>query len=596
MGVFINNCCFQIQIKSESVCERKRAPKNFPLVTINTEDYIQFEHNYDSHQLSPKFQNKSSSLRNFTDFLVDNNINDPNCENDDVSIKSKSLKLSKHLTSSFSKTNFLKFVKLSKGEEQDLPQDHYVKLAPLGMGAYGRVYKVKNIHTSQIRSLKVISKKHAHKAQYKDISKELKILQTLDHPNIIKVFESYEDDHNFFIVSEICQGGDLLAKLNKIGRATEFEAKYIMKQLISSVNYIHERNIIHGDIKMENIMIDYESMCPKNNQYKYEIKLIDFGSSTFILSGHFSKLTEIIGTSHYLSPEAISGHFSSMCDIWSCGIVLYTLLAGEFPFYKHYQNCEDYELFNMIKEGKINFEQNEYISNISKEARDLILSLLQVDPIKRITAKEALRNEWLNKYCEDDCPVESKLKENLRRRASFIFELLHDHRKELKFEHLVKTFFTHYYYNSEDLTSIKEVFKLIDVDNTGTISKQNLLDYLKSGNHNLETKKFDINSMIDKLDFKGLGELEFGEFIEASVETSKLLNEQVLLESYSLCNKHKEDSVTIIRFINFFAKGVEISNDQRMEFKNEIHKLGFKNENINYEKYKSILKSLLNNN
>ena len=416
-----------------------------------------------------------------------------------------------------------------------------------------------------------------------------------DDKYIIKTYGlSTNDEGKLCMHNEYANGCDILEYISYINY--NFDRLHAITYLLKCMAYIESIDLYHGDIKMENIMIDYESMCPKNNQYKYEIKLIDFGSSTFILSGHFSKLTEIIGTSHYLSPEAISGHFSSMCDIWSCGIVLYTLLAGEFPFYKHYQNCEDYELFNMIKEGKINFEQNEYISNISKEARDLILSLLQVDPIKRITAKEALRNEWLNKYCEDDCPVESKLKENLRRRASFIFELLHDHRKELKFEHLVKTFFTHYYYNSEDLTSIKEVFKLIDVDNTGTISKQNLLDYLKSGNHNLETKKFDINSMIDKLDFKGLGELEFGEFIEASVETSKLLNEQVLLESYSLCNKHKEDSVTIIRFINFFAKGVEISNDQRMEFKNEIHKLGFKNENINYEKYKSILKSLLNNN
>ncbi len=471
---------------------------------------------------------------------------------------------------------------------KSIPQDHYKKLGPLGMGAYGKVYKVQNIHTSQIRSLKVIPKAHAQKDNFVEIVKELKILQTLDHPNIIQVFESYEDEKHFFIVSEICKGGDMSSKLRKTTYLTEFETKYIMKQLISSIHYMHERKIVHGDIKLENIMIDFESYCSKINQYKYDIKLIDFGCSKFLFSNKITKLNEIMGTSHYLAPEVLSGNFNEKCDIWSCGIIMYTLLAGDFPFLKATPESDERELFKAIIGGKLNFDQK-YIDKISQNAKNFLSKLLIVDPKKRISAKEALKDTWFGEI-ENDSETETE-KNIIKKHTSAVIKKLISHKKELNFEHIIKKFITHNFSDKDDLKNLIDAFKLIDKDGTGTISKENLLEYSKL-DQELLLDKNTIDNLLENLDFKHLGEIQYEEFIEAAIDNTKLLTDDNLLETFRLIDEKDLGVITAKKFVEYFATGTIVSDEQRAEFEKEIN-LREDSEEIDYEKFKSSLKNYI---
>ena len=151
---------------------------------------------------------------------------------------------------------------------------------------------------------------------------EVDILKTLDHPNILKIFEYFEDERYYYIVMEYCQDGDLYDLLNSLGKFDEETAAKLMGQIFSAINYIHNRNVIHRDVKLDNILI------VKTNK-EVCIKIIDFNIATFNMGKRLSKIT---GTSHYMAPEVIKENYTEQCDLWSCGVIMYLLLSGEFPF------------------------------------------------------------------------------------------------------------------------------------------------------------------------------------------------------------------------------------------------------------------------
>ena len=138
---------------------------------------------------------------------------------------------------------------------------------------------------------------------------EVDILKTLDHPNVLKVYEYFEDERNYYIVMEYCKDGDLYDELKAIGKFDEENSGKIMGQLFSGISYIHRKNVIHRDIKLDNILISEKSkeIC---------IKIIDFNIATFSMGKRLSKIT---GTPNYIAPEVIKESYTEKCDMWSCG-------------------------------------------------------------------------------------------------------------------------------------------------------------------------------------------------------------------------------------------------------------------------------------
>ena len=216
------------------------------------------------------------------------------------------------------------------------PKDMYENIENIAPLSHGLVKKVKHKISNKIRSMKLI-KKDLIEVQEDEILlfKELALLRSMDHPNIIKLYEFYRDDKCFFLISEFCEYGDMFELIqgsDQDDKLEEQQVAHIMKQILSVVSYCHSNGIINRDLRPENILIDsYELHKVKGIELPfYYIKVNDFKSArTFKNSKNLNKK---VGNPYYIAPEVLKRKYNEKCDIWSCGIIMYMLLSGKPPF------------------------------------------------------------------------------------------------------------------------------------------------------------------------------------------------------------------------------------------------------------------------
>ena len=227
---------------------------------------------------------------------------------------------------------------------------------------------------------------------------EIKILQKLDHPNVLKLYEYFIDDENIYLITEMCRGGELFDKIIEKEFFEEKEAAKLFRQILLSLNYIHSQGIAHRDIKPENFL--FESKDDDSS-----LKIIDFGLSKILSkSGKtdanaskrqkleaLGKMKTKAGTPSYVSPEVLAGNYHLDCDMWSAGCMLFILLSGYPPF----EGDSDLEICQSIMKGKVDFDCEEW-EDISKEAKHFIGQMI-CKPEKRLTAEEALKHKWFKK-------------------------------------------------------------------------------------------------------------------------------------------------------------------------------------------------------
>ena len=252
----------------------------------------------------------------------------------------------------------------------------------LGRGHFGTVrsaYRRFEKSPHKLFAIKSISKKNLSINHLNDLIKEVDIISSLDHPNIIKFYETYNDNYYFHIVMELCRGKDLLSRINKGINDEKIIATIIMK-ILHSISYCHSKGISHRDLKPDNIIFESPDIDS-------DIKLIDFGLSKKFKSSE--KLHSILGTPYYVAPEILTKNYNEKCDIWSVGIITYLLIVGDVPFKGKNNN----DIFNKILHQKINFNYNKW-KNFSKEAKNFVQLLLQKDFNKRPSAQEALNHNW----------------------------------------------------------------------------------------------------------------------------------------------------------------------------------------------------------
>ena len=201
-------------------------------------------------------------------------------------------------------------------------------------------------------------------------------MKSLDHPNIIKFYGTFQDQKYFHLVMEYCQGGSLLDRFIKRGKFTEPEAAKIMEKLFSAVEYLHQNGISHRDLKLDNFLFVDKSEDS-------EIRIIDFGLSTTLLDlkNKGKSLNSKVGTPIYMAPEVIQGDYDERCDNWSLGVILYQLLNGHTAF----KGDKRKEVFKQILKGEYIMDTPEYKS-LSDYAKHLISKFLIVNPNHRFTA------------------------------------------------------------------------------------------------------------------------------------------------------------------------------------------------------------------
>lgn len=264
----------------------------------------------------------------------------------------------------------------------DINKD-YILGRNLGAGGLGSVRIAIHIHTKKDRAVKTIKKSNISsdmrlKSQF---FTEIDILRQTDHPNIVKLYEFYEDDRNFHLVIEHLRGKDLFSYLVQQKTLSEQTAAFFFKKILSAVNYCHSKGIVHRDLRLDHLLL--ESNSPKSL-----LKVIDFGTSAFFEPK--KRLTRKYGTSYYIAPEVLNHSYTEKCDIWSCGVILCLLLSGHPPF----DGKTELEIFTKIIKGTYSLSSDIW-SKVSNEAKVLISKMLTIDPDQRITADQALSDPWL---------------------------------------------------------------------------------------------------------------------------------------------------------------------------------------------------------
>ena len=363
---------------------------------------------------SPIIQNESYSkikaLRN-TEFNAQiNNTNSQIGTKDKQYYQQETLKLIQKIKQYGQEHNYISY------PETDMS---YYKIGRnIGHGAFGKVNIALHLLSGHIVAIKSFNK-NKKSFPINRIYYEIKLLKKLrNHKNIIKYFEHFETEKYFCIVMENIPGGNLLSAINKMSKFSESMARNIFKQLIHTLKYLHNLNIVHRDIKPDNILLELDDT----------IKLCDFGVSKQVRKGQL--LTDSCGTPAFIAPEILKNapYNPYGTDIWSSGVVLYIIVSGFFPF----RGVNEIELRKSILSG--NYPK---LVDISDNLKDLLSKLLEVNPDKRITLDEIMKHPWMN----DDLNKNENTNENLFTKAEKIIygKLKLDYRKEEK-EKLVENF------------------------------------------------------------------------------------------------------------------------------------------------------------
>lgn len=275
-----------------------------------------------------------------------------------------------------------KVKKLLPVSKRRIVEDSYELKEDLGVGNYSVVKKAVHKRTGEVVAIKIYDKRHIPRFDKECISTEVEILQSLKHPNVIKVKEAYVGPKRVYIVMEFMEGGELMDLIRKRKVFPEREARKIFLQTMSALAYLHSVGIIHRDIKPDNLLLTMTGD-------ETTVKIADFGFAKRIVDG--GVLHTPCGSPVYTAPEMIREEpYNKAVDMWSAGVLLYILLCGFPPFYHQDPN----KLFEVIEKGVFDFPDTQW-TNVSASAKELVSLLLTLDPANRLTAQQALAHPWL---------------------------------------------------------------------------------------------------------------------------------------------------------------------------------------------------------
>ena len=460
------------------------------------------------------------------------------------------------------------------------PKDQYKIIKKLGKGAYGTVWKVRNINTGLFRAMKRIKKMRNNMNKINEIVNEIEILKNLDHPNIVKIFEFFIEADGYYIITEYCHGGELFQAIKLKGFFSEDKAANIIYQVFNAMNYCHNTiKVIHRDLKPENIMI--ESI--DNETGYYNIKIIDFGTATIIQSDKSEN--KVLGSCYYIAPEVLNKKYNEKCDIWSCGVILYILLSGNVPF----NGRDEREITQKIKLGKFDLNRKPF-DNISEEAKDFIKQCLEMNVNKRINAKEAMEHPWFNLLNTKEYFV--KVNEYFMNKT---INNLIMYKPKNKLQQLALTYLVHNFPDLNEIKNINKIFINFNTSGNGKLSReetyQGLLKYL----HYSSTEELDqkVRDIFNNIDNDNNGFIECEEFSRAALDKRIFLDENVLKFTFDFMDKDGSGEISLDELKEVF--GVKDDKEAEKSLKEIIDKIDKDgNGQISIQEYSDMMKNIIN--
>ena len=421
-------------------------------------------------------------------------------------------------------------------QKGNLKENYEIK-KKIGSGPYGVVYKARNIYLKNIVAIKVIKKIKDNKEDDNNIKNHINILKKLNHPNIVKIYEFYSNNNYYQIIAEYCKKGELYKYIRR--SFTEKQFAVIFYQILSGLNYLHDKKIVHKNIKLKNIMVVEKEEDLVTQEEYFWIKIVDFQTAEFFQNNR--NKNKPIDNSYYTSPEALQNNYVEKSDIWSVGVMLHIALTGKVPF----DGKTDDEINYKIKNLPYNNLDPRLLAH-SNEVKDLLDNLLQKDINKRLSSKEALNHEWFKKYKARD------LFSNFRpHEIQHYINNLCNYSFEPKICQLVLAFIVHNIPQSISIYNILKLFRYFNLSGDCKLTK----DELKKGLYNYRNEE-QVDKIVDQLflllDGDNNGYIEFEEFMRACVDKKQIFTNENIWYAFKFLDKKNVNSIDVQTLMKAF--------------------------------------------
>ncbi|KRX08510.1 Protein kinase-like domain [Pseudocohnilembus persalinus] len=450
-----------------------------------------------------------------------------------------------------------------------ITNDYNLQDPPLGTGAFGEVRRAVHRGTGMTRAVKIIDKKLANQDELEKLKNEVEIMKQLDHPHIVKVYEYYQDPKYFYIVSEMCSGGELFDRIQEEGCFDEKKACQTITAVLQAINYCHKNGIIHRDLKPENLLFDV-----KGNDGM--LKVIDFGTSLTFNAQTGEKLSQVLGTPYYIAPEVLKKNYNEKCDVWSLGVILYILLCGYPPFY----GKTDKSIMKKVLKGKYSFEGYEW-DIISEDAKDLISKMLVINPDERVSAEQALKHPWIKNQGIDQVDPK-QMKQILLNMKGF--------RAQQKIQEAIYMFFVTFIATREEKNELLSTFKELDQNNDGKLTKAELFNGYKKFLNENEAKKT-VDQVMDAIDINQSGAIDYTEFVMACLNRQNMLTPERMEKVFQAFDADGSGNLDLEEFKEVFG-GNKIDNEVWKQIISEAD--ADNNGNISFAEFKNTMIKLIN--
>eukprot|EP00035_Acanthoeca_spectabilis_P021030 m.435930 g.435930 ORF g.435930 m.435930 type:complete len:555 (-) comp17913_c0_seq1:127-1791(-) len=403
---------------------------------------------------------------------------------------------------------------------------------PIGKGGTSNVVRVTHKITKQEYALKIINMHRLTPDKRTQLLREVEIMRSLDHPNIIRIHEVFKTEFTLFIVMEFCTGGELFDDLERCPnmQMPENEVRDHTASILQALSYLHLNGIVHRDLKLENFIFT------SKNRDTRALKMIDFGYSRTYLEGTY--MTSVVGTAFYIAPEVLSLKYGKEADLWSLGCMVYMMVTGEIPI----PGRTDDEVIANVKKTtdkhiKYGTRAGRLVRGLSQEVVDFINVCMTVDPAGRPTAESALDHPWFK------AKLSAEEEEKMHRESTVAMEQFGQKISQFKsfgeFKKLA-LIATSVNLETEALNDLKKQFVAIDTNHTGTITHEEFMKALE----NTSIPAEELEALFVVVDQDHTGQIKYSEFIAACMDEQMFLDQHALISAFNALDLDGDGTIT----------------------------------------------------
>lgn len=417
----------------------------------------------------------------------------------------------------------------AKTTQNSAVQDLYQHQKKLGVGGSCSVDQVILISDpSQQFALKKLQKNDSNNLSL--WQKEIEIMSKLDHKNIVHLHAHHEDPDNFYVVTELCRGGELFDRIVAMKKFNEKMAAGLVRVMLESIRYCHQQNIVHRDLKPEN----YVFLSPAEDS---ELKLIDFGCAKIVSDNTVYK--DLVGTPFYLAPESAdhrqrrTGAILKASDVWSIGVITYVMVTGKPPFY----GGSNQAIFQAILRGNV-----KYTDSMSSGCRDFLKKTLVHNPLDRLSVADALLHPWVTGQDADESAIGVEVIDSLRSFA-----------KQCKLKKALAKLVADEM-TEDEMDVLRKAFADIDADGDGQIDKGEIIRMLQKTGVNDADAEQEAERIMQSTDDDGNGAISIEEFAQAEV-AAQLADPNLVKDGFQNLDEDGDGFVDVHELRKAFGEG-----------------------------------------